>query len=101
MCGLGGAPQLGGVAVGQDGRPAASVQFGHDELSGMAVGAVDSDGAVRGHRRSVCRPCWPRSWTLLPGIAEADPMLSTTRLLDHGGRGVADCTCRLATGRAE
>jgi AraC-like DNA-binding protein len=36
---------------------------------------------------------------LLRGIAEADPMLSTHRLLDHGGLALTDVTCRLPTGR--
>jgi AraC-like DNA-binding protein len=36
---------------------------------------------------------------LLRGIAEADPMLSIHRLLDHGGLALADVICRHSTGR--
>src|ERR671918_2828665 len=44
-------------------------------------------------------PPGSRSWTLLRGVAGADPMLSTRRLLDHGGVTLTDVTCRLPTGR--
>jgi AraC-like DNA-binding protein len=36
---------------------------------------------------------------LLRGVTGADPMLSTRRLLDHGGVTLTDVTCRLPTGR--